>query len=151
MKRCLFCYKPLTEQEVDFHPSCSKKIFGKAIVPVLTYSETDLESLAKKVIQSQSVITGVQAKLSLHLSSNNQVDAEQKFTIVGLWGGYILKPPTPLYQQLPEVEDLTMHLAGLAKIKTAPHSLVRLASGNLAYLTKRMDRTKKSKLAMEDM
>src|SRR5690606_38986653 len=65
--------------------------------------------------------------------------------------GYILKPPTPHYQQLPEVEDLTMHLAALAKIKTVPHSLIRLQSGKLAYITKRIDRTKKGKLHMEDM
>jgi serine/threonine-protein kinase HipA len=70
---------------------------------------------------------------------------------VGLWGGYILKPPTALYPQLPEVEDLSMHLAQIARIKTAPHSLIRLKSGNLAYVTKRIDRTKKGKLAMEDM
>jgi serine/threonine-protein kinase HipA len=49
------------------------------------------------------------------------------------------------------VEDVTMHLAQIAKIKTAPHSLIRLQSGNLGYLTKRMDRTKTGKLAMEDM
>ncbi len=44
-----------------------------------------------------------------------------------------------------------MHLAQLSKIKTVPHSLIRLTSGNLAYITKRIDRTKKGKLAMEDM
>lgn len=44
-----------------------------------------------------------------------------------------------------------MHLASLVKIKTAPHSLISLASGNLAYITKRIDRVKKGKLAMEDM
>ena len=44
-----------------------------------------------------------------------------------------------------------MHLARIAKIKTAPHSLIRLTSGNLAYITKRIDRVKKGKLAMEDM
>jgi serine/threonine-protein kinase HipA len=49
------------------------------------------------------------------------------------------------------VEDVTMHLAQLSKIKTVPHSLIRLTSGNLAYITKRIDRTKKGKLAMEDM
>jgi len=62
-----------------------------------------------------------------------------------------LKPPTTQYPQLPEVEDLTMHLAQLAKIKTVPHCLIRLKSGNLAYITKRTDRTNKGKLAMEDM
>jgi len=102
------------------------------------------------VIQSQTAITGVQAKLSLHITGNKK-DTGQRFTVMGLWGGYILKPPTAFYPQLPEVEDLTMHLADAAKIKTVPHSLIRLQSGNLAYITKRVDRTSKKKLAMEDM
>jgi serine/threonine-protein kinase HipA len=151
MKRCLFCYKPLAENEIDYHNICSKKIFGQPSPPALPFSEADLEPLAKEVIQSRIAVTGVQAKLSLHLGNNKEEGAGKKFTIVGLWGGYILKPPTPLYPQLPEVEDLTMHLASIAKIKTAPHSLVRLSSGSLAYITKRIDRVKKAKLAMEDM
>lgn len=151
MKRCLFCYKPLSENELDFHSTCSKKIFEQTIPPTLPYSEADLEALAKELIQSQTAVTGVQAKLSLHIANNNQREAGKRFTVVGLLGGYLLKPPTTLYQQLPEVEDVTMHLASLAKIRTAPHSLVRLASGNLAYLTTRIDRVKKAKLAMEDM
>jgi serine/threonine-protein kinase HipA len=141
----------LAENELDFHGTCSKKIFGQPTPPALPYLEADLEPLAKEVIQIQKAVTGVQAKLSLHITNNNQVEGGKRFTIVGLWGGYILKPPTPLYQQLPEVEDVTMHLASIAKIKTAPHSLVRLTSGNLAYVTKRIDRFKKGKLAMEDM
>ena len=151
MSNCLFCYKPLAANELDFHTSCSKKIYGQPNPPALPYSEEDLETLAKEVIQSQTAVTGVQAKLSLHISGNNKADTERRFTLVGLWGGYILKPPTDLYPQLPEVEDVTMHLAQLAKIKTAPHSLIRLQSGNLAYITKRIDRNKKGKLAMEDM
>lgn len=151
MTRCLFCYLPLAENELDFHATCSKKIFGQPTPPALPYSEADLEPLAKEVIQTQTAVTGVQAKLSLHITKNNQEGEGKRFAIVGLWGGYILKPPTPLYQQLPEVEDVTMHLASIAKIKTAPHSLVRLTSGNLAYVTKRIDRFKKGKLAMEDM
>ena len=151
MTKCLFCYLPLAENELDFHATCSKKIFGQPTPPALPYSEADLEPLAKEVIQIQKAVTGVQAKLSLHITNNNQEGEGKRFTIVGLWGGYILKPPTPLYQQLPEVEDVTMHLASIAKIKTAPHSLIRLTSGNLAYVTKRIDRFKKGKLAMEDM
>ncbi|HSC54144.1 MAG TPA: HipA domain-containing protein [Phnomibacter sp.] len=151
MNRCLFCYQPLADNEQDFHTSCSKKIFGAPIPPALPYAEEDLETLAKEVIQSQTTVTGVQAKLSLHITGNNKEGTDRRFTIVGLWGGYILKPPTALYPQLPEVEDVTMHLAQLAKIKTTPHSLIRLQSGNLAYITKRVDRHKKGKLAMEDM
>jgi serine/threonine-protein kinase HipA len=151
MNNCLFCYQPLAANEQDFHASCSKKIFGQPTPPDLPYSEEDLEPLAKKVIQSQTAVTGVQAKLSLHITGNPIGGNERRFTIVGLWGGYLLKPPTAWYPQLPEVEDVTMHLAQLAKIKTAPHSLIRLQSGNLAFVTKRIDRTKNGKLAMEDM
>jgi len=151
MSNCLFCYQPLAANEQDFHASCSKKRFGQPTPPELPYSEEDLEPLAKKVIQSQTSVTGVQAKLSLHITGNQKEGNERRFTIVGLWGGYLLKPPTALYPQLPEVEDVTMHLAQLAKIKTAPHCLIRLQSGNLAFVTKRIDRTKNGKLAMEDM
>lgn len=151
MSRCLFCYRDLKNGEQDFHTACSKKIFGHPVPPVLPYSEVDLEPLAREVIQSQTAVTGVQAKLSLHITGSKDRPGDRRFTIVGLWGGYILKPPTLYYPQLPEVEDLTMHLADIAKIKTVPHSLIRLSSGNLAYITRRVDRNKKGKLAMEDM
>ena len=149
IKRCLYCYKPVNAQEKDFHPSCSKKIFGQYEPPELTFSEDELEPLALQVIQSQTTVTGVQPKLSLHITGGNH--SIKKFTIVGLWGGYILKPPTPIYPELSEVEDLTMHLACIAKIKVVPHSLIRMKSGNLAYITKRIDRIKNRKLHMEDM
>lgn len=151
MTNCLFCYQPLAGDEQEFHATCSKKIFGQPTPPALPYSEEDLEPLAREVIQRQTAVTGVQAKLSLHISGNSKEGTARRFTIVGLWGGYILKPPNASYPQLPEVEDVTMHLAQIAGIKTAPHSLIRLKSGSLAYITKRIDRTRKRKLAMEDM
>ena len=149
--KCLYCYKPLAAGEQDFHTSCSKKMFGQAIPPVLPYREDELEKLAEEVLKTRTSVTGVQAKLSLHLTSGSHANAPKRFTIVGLWGGYILKPPVPNYPQLPEVEDLTMHLAKLAKINIVPHSLIRMQSGNLAYITKRIDRSKNEKLHMEDM
>ncbi len=150
-KRCLYCYQILMENETDFHARCSKKIFGLSIPPELPYSENNMHELASQVIKSQSTVTGVQPKLSLHLASTKQPNLAKRFTIVGMWGGYILKPPTLHYPHLPEVEDLTMHLANIAKIKVVPHSLIRLSSGNLSYITKRIDRVKKEKLSMEDM
>ena len=150
-KRCLYCYLPLTEREIDFHSSCSKKIFGVSLPPELPYTEANMEDLAVRVVKSQTTVTGVQPKLSLHLASAEKPYLAKKFTIVSMWGGYILKPPSSHYPQLPEVEDLTMHLATIAKIKVVPHSLIRLASGNLAYITKRIDRVKSEKLHMEDM
>ena len=141
MKRCLYCYEPLTENEIDFHTSCCKKIFGQSTPPELPYTENQMEELALKVVKSQTTLTGVQAKLSLELTPSKKGEAK-RFTIVGLWGDYILKPPTKKFIQLPELEDVTMHLGTIAKIKMVPHSLIRLQSGNLAYITKRIDRIK---------
>ena len=150
MERCLYCYQSLEQGQVDFHPQCSKKIFGTAVPPVLPYTKADIESLALEVVRSQVTITGVQPKLSVDLEKGK--GDEKRFTIVGLWGEYILKPQTEQYPSLPENEDLTMHLASLARIKTVPHSLIRFQDGSLAYITKRIDRDKKGvKIPMEDM
>lgn len=150
MERCLYCYQPLEQHETDFHSRCSKKIFGTATPPLLPYSKADIESLALEVVRSQVTITGVQPKLSVDLKKEK--GGEKRFTIVGLWGGYILKPQTEQYANLPENEDLTMHLARLAKINTVPHSLIRFKDDSLAYITKRIDRDKKgNKIPMEDM
>lgn len=78
-------------------------------------------------------------------------DPKNRLTIVGLWGNYILKPPTSQFPHMPTVEDATMHMAAISGLTTAKHGLVRLKSGELAYITKRFDREKKGqKIAMED-
>lgn len=151
MNRCLYCYQLLTDNEINFHTSCSKKIFAQPTPPELSYTETQMEELALQVVRSQIAVTGVQPKISLALERGQNKKEPKRFTIVGVWGSYILKPPTQQYTQLPEVEDLTLHLASIAKIGVVPHSLIRLKSGELAYITKRIDRTKNGKIHMEDM
>ena len=149
MSKCLYCYKELADGEVDFHKGCCKRFFGIPEAPELPYSLDELDTLAAQVIQSQTTLTGVQAKLSLHLDRN---DDSKRLTIVGLWGDYIFKPQTQSYKTLPENEDLTMHLAEIAKIKVVPHTLIRLKDGTLGYLTKRIDRSADGdKIPMEDM
>lgn len=149
MSKCLYCYKELEEGQMDFHPGCARKFFGTKDVPLLEYRHEDLDRLAEQVIRAQTSLTGVQPKLSLNL---NKHEGSSRLTIVGLWGDYIFKPQTDDYPQLPENEDLTMHLAEAAKISVVPHSLIRLADGKLGYITKRIDRTKKGeKIDMEDM
>ena len=149
MSKCLCCYKELGPGEVDFHKSCCRKFFGTATAPVLDYTREEMDDLAAQIIKSQTTLTGVQPKLSLNLDKHKD---SQKLTIVGLWGGYIFKPQTERFAMLPENEDLTMHLAEIAKLKTVPHTLIRMKDGSIGYLTKRIDRTKKGdKIAMEDM
>ena len=151
MAKCLYCYKELNEGEKDFHKSCSKKMFGTPSVPKLPYTRENLTDLAKQVIRSQTTLTGVQAKLSLDINKGGRNEAD-RFTIVGLWGRFILKPQTDRFAHLPELEDLTMHLAELAKMQVVPHSLIRFADGELCYITRRIDRTATGdKLPMEDM
>ena len=149
MCKCLYCYQPLEEGQKDFHPRCARKFFGTKDVPLLEYRHEDLDSLAEQVIRTQTSLTGVQPKLSLNLSKH---EGCSRLTIVGLWGDYIFKPQTDSYEQLPENEDLTMHLAEAAKIIVVPHSLIRLADGKLGYITKRIDRPENGeKIDMEDM
>ena len=149
MCKCLYCYKELEEGQKDIHPRCARKFFGTKDVPLLEYRHEDLDRLAEQVIRAQTSLTGVQPKLSLNLSRH---DGCSRLTIVGLWGDYIFKPQTESYEQLPENEDLTMHLAEAAKISVVPHSLIRLADGKLGYITKRIDRTRSGeKIDMEDM
>ena len=149
MCKCLYCYKPLEEGLEDFHPQCAKKFFGVQETPTFEYRHEDLDELAEQVIRAQTALTGVQPKLSLNLDKHED---SNRLTIVGLWGDYIFKPQTDNYPQLPENEDLTMHLAEAAKINVVPHSLIRLADGRLGYITKRIDRTTDGqKIDMEDM
>ena len=149
--KCLHCYKPLSDGEVDYHKGCARKIFESAIVPVLPYTRANIKELAREIVAASTTVTGVQAKLSLDVSRGKAGDA-QRFTIVGLWGKYILKPQTDRFANLPENEDLTMHMAEVTGIKTVPHSLIRFADGELCYITRRIDRTRQGgKIAMEDM
>ena len=149
MNRCLYCYKELGEGHKDFHPNCARKFFGTADAPLLEYRREDLDALAAQVIQAQTSLTGVQPKLSLNLHKH---EGSNRLTIVGLWGDFIFKPQTDTYPELPENEDLTMHMAEVARIQVVPHSLIRLADNTLGYITHRIDRTKKGeKIDMEDL
>ncbi len=149
MCKCLYCYKELEEGQKDFHPGCARKFFGTSDAPLLEYRREELDALAAQLIQAQTSLTGVQPKLSLNLHKH---EGSNRLTIVGLWGDFIFKPQTDAYPELPENEDLTMHLAEAARIKVVPHSLIHLADGSLGYITRRIDRTKKGeKIDMEDM
>jgi serine/threonine-protein kinase HipA len=149
MINCLYCYLPLDDDEKDFHPHCSKKFFGTETIPEIDFGLDEIDNLALKVLGRSVTLTGVQPKLSIELSKEKK--GKNRFTIVGLWGNYILKPPFSRFPEMPEVEDLTMHLSELVGINTAEHSLIRLKSGELAYISKRFDRVKSAKLHLEDM
>ena len=151
MSKCLYCYQELEEGQVDYHPACARKFFGSDTAPILPYTRENMSDLARQVIRTSASVTGVQAKMSLDVNRGGK-NEPAKFTIVGLWGKYIFKPQSGKYPCLPELEDLTMKMAEAAHIRTARHTLIRLADGELGYLTLRMDRGRKGeKISMLDM
>ena len=143
MNKCLFCYQPLKANEIDFHSKCSKKIFGTATAPLLNYTFGEMETLAREVVETSVSVPGVQPKLSLRLIKDTLEDGiKGRLTVLeALGGNYILKPQNSTFPQMPENEHLTMKLADLLRIETVTCSLIRLKSGELSYITKRIDRT----------
>ena len=141
----------MEEGQVDYHPACARKFFGSETAPILPYTRDNMSDLARQVIRTSASVTGVQAKMSLDVNRGGKHEPA-KLTIVGLWGKYIFKPQSDKYPCLPELEDLTMKMAEVAHIRTARHTLIRLADGELGYLTLRMDRGRKGeKISMLDM
>lgn len=143
MRKCLYCYTEIDSSiSENYHTACSKKFYGTAAAPKLPYRLDEMEKLAKDFIDLSITIPGVQPKLSLGwIKEQLQNGQVSRLTIMNaLDGNYILKPQNVLYSQMPENEHLSMKLAELFKINIVPSSLIRLASGELCFITKRIDR-----------
>ena len=142
MHKCLYCYLPLDKAEVDYHAKCNKAFYGSKYAPVLPYQLSEMEKLAKEAAQLSITVPGVQPKLSLGWLKTQLEDGHMgRLTIMNaLDGNYILKPQNSLYPQMPENEHLSMKLAELFKIDVVPVSMIRLQSGELCFITKRIDR-----------
>jgi serine/threonine-protein kinase HipA len=138
---------------MEFHSACSLSFFGLKEAPQLAYTINQMEELAKNVIERSIAVPGVQAKLSLSLIKEVNDKSDSRLTVVGALGGnYIFKPPSEDYPEMPENEHLTMKIAESFGIKTVQSSLIRLQSGELSYITKRVDRTNQNeKIHMIDM
>ena len=155
--KCLCCGREFTpkssieEVESGWHRKCVKAFFGSGKLPTLDISEETLKRLAIESTNKGFTVPGVQKKLSLHLTEG----ASPRLTLVNYPTGYILKPQTEEYKNLPEAEYLIMQMAKHIGIKTVPFALIKMnSSGELAYITKRIDRVnaggRTQMLAMED-
>jgi serine/threonine-protein kinase HipA len=137
----------------DYHTKCIKAFYGTKSAPDLPYRLDEMEKLAKEAVELSVTVPGVQPKLSLGwIKSTLKNGHNGRLTIMdALEGLYILKPQNTQYEQMPENEHLSMKLAELFKIETVPSSMIRLATGELCYITKRIDRKKdNSKIHMID-
>jgi len=150
--RCLYCYKSI-EDSRDFHEKCSQEFFGTPTPPEIAYSLDEMDKLAKNVVERSVAVPGVQPKLSMSLVKEKQENSDTRLTVVRALGGhYIFKPPSDRFPEMPENEHVTMRMAEAFGINVVPSSLIRLASGELSYITKRVDRTEnEEKIHMIDM
>jgi serine/threonine-protein kinase HipA len=154
-KKCLYCYKDLSNDgEGDFHERCSLEFFGTKKAPVLAYTLNQMAELARNVVERSIAVPGVQPKLSLSMVKESLNNGGQgRLTVVGALGGhYIFKPPMEQYPEMPQNEHLTVRIAEAFGIRTVKSSLIRLESGELSYITKRIDRLENGeKIHMLDM
>ena len=148
MSKCLYCYKSLKGiHDQEYHAACIESFFGTKVAPILPYKMDDMATLAKQVVERSVTIPGVQPKLSMGIIKDVLDDtAKGRMTILdALDGLFILKPQNENYPFMPENEHLSMLLAELFGINVVPSTLIRLASNELCYLTKRIDRTDENK------
>jgi serine/threonine-protein kinase HipA len=106
--------------------------------------------MAEMIVREHVTIPGVQPKLSVHLERGGGT-RNARFTLVGLEGGFVLKPPVERFPEMPELEHLTMRMARCFGIATAECGLIPLEDGRLSFITRRMDREGGTKRHMEDM
>lgn len=144
MKRCLITYEPF---EGDGNYSAAGlKLLDRNLTSLSRLGYTAAEQRQEALERAGKMsIQGVQLKLSAVL----RVKAGA-FDVVDQNGRFILKPPSLDFPELPENEDLTMHLASTVGIEVPVHGLVRARDGSLTYFIRRFDREGRMRVPLED-
>jgi serine/threonine-protein kinase HipA len=121
-----------------------KKMFNSSKLPLVDFGLAEIAQQAQKLAGKLS-ISGVQPKLSV------QLDKKQNRLIVANEGGeYILKPQTQSFAHMPENEQCCMDIAQELGIEVPLHCLISLKDKSLAYVIKRFDREKGTRIHQED-
>ena len=147
-RTCLCCGNPIEGRDQGgWHPSCIKRFFHTAVFPDFSLLNKEIDELIAFFLSHHHSLSGVQPKFSAGLGrKGNRIG----FTLASAMPGYIIKPQSPSYPELPEYEQTTMLLAEECGLPVVPHGLVRIKPGELTYLCRRIDRDGIKKVAMED-
>ncbi len=150
----LFCPSTLTEGNTSYSRSAVQRLFSNhKVAHVLPYdSPSSSELMAGSYLENRTSISiaGAQEKYSLVLEKN-----KLRLAQAGESGQYLLKPIPTLGRNrhwMPANEHVTMQIARqVFQIETAENGIIFFQNGEMAYLTKRFDRTESGqKLAKED-
>jgi len=134
---CLLCLHPISPVTgYDCHPACSDNFYGQEIPPAFPFTRETLPEISLKSLSSGISLPGVQQKVSM---------------AYGFQGAhFIIKPQVPQVNDVPELENLWMSVAKTLGLIVAEHGLCRLGDGSLAYITKRFDRQRHTRIHVED-
>lgn len=143
--KCLCCNKELSLNETTWHRRCIRSFFGTTVMPKVDLK--DFDKMGAELISNKNSVTGVQRKLSLHLSEKRN---DRRLTLMGNGLSYIIKPEGNDYPFIARAEHLVMSLANLVGIETPMHGLIPFTENSYLYITKRMDRNIDGKIHMED-
>lgn len=147
-KFCLCCGKRIEDNSPNlWHKECIKKIFGTYNFPDISTLEQEIDKLAIEDIKNNFSVTGVQRKLSLGFSKDITT---KRYTFTSLNPEYILKTPDKEIPNITECEQFIMLLAEEVGLKTVKHGLIKTNNNGYIYISKRIDRNKNEKIAMED-
>lgn len=143
-KRCPITYEKCGDQRYSIKGLrlVSRKLRDDLLIP--WDAQEQLQAAVK--LADRLSIGGVQPKICVRLNV-----AEQCFEMLERGGTYIIKPPHPGFPEIPENEDVTMHLAKTLGIEVPLHGLAYAKDGTLSYFIRRFDRYGHGKkLAVED-
>ena len=144
MKRCLITYETF-EGEGDYSIA-GLKLLDRNLQSLSALDYTADEQRQEALDRAGKMsLQGIQLKLSAVL----MVKAGA-FEIVDRNGRFILKPSSLHFPELPENEDVTMHMAAAVGIQVPSHGLVRSRDQSLTYFVKRFDREGRKRVSLED-
>ncbi|MGD0465838.1 MAG: HipA domain-containing protein [Gammaproteobacteria bacterium] len=150
MNNIKYAFCPISYEPIEEGSKYSKKGL-KSLSPRLNnlndlpFSAEEQRKQARARADKMS-IQGVQPKFSAILNIKKNC-----FEICDVGGMYILKPQSEYFAELPENEDLSMHIAATLDIEVPLHGLIYSIDGSFSYFIKRFDRAARGqKLAVED-
>jgi len=144
MIRCPITYEPCLEGRFLLR---GVKRFSRRLNDIHDFPYSAKEQRVEAALRADKIsVQGVQPKLSVRVNIRDSV-----FELTDRGGRYLVKPQHEIFPELPENEDLCMHLAELVGITVPLHALIYCKDGTLSYVIKRFDRVgRKDKLALED-
>jgi serine/threonine-protein kinase HipA len=136
---CWICLEPAPDAPGGrYHTACAEALFGTPTVPRIGFDGLAVNGWADEHSGRLS-ISGYQPKAPGALSED-----AQPLVLVETGSTHIVKPQHIQFHHIPQNEHLTMRLARMVGLDVAEHGLIELSDGQVAYLTRRFDRTTRS-------